>query len=66
MVSSLIHYKDTHEFYEKHYQEIEDIRCQIKDDGITLFYLVFKNPSTFKFLLIFARIEIVVTTSVHP
>ncbi|WP_457750188.1 DUF7222 domain-containing protein [Sulfurimonas sp.] len=34
MVSSLIYYKDTHEFYDKHYQEIEDIRCQLEDDGI--------------------------------
>jgi len=34
MVSSLIYYKDTHAFYEKHYDEIEDIRCQLNDDGI--------------------------------
>ena len=34
IVSSLIYYKDTHEFYEKHYDEIEDIRCQLEDDGI--------------------------------
>jgi len=34
MVSSLIYYKDTHEFYEKHYDEIEDIRCQLASDGI--------------------------------
>ena len=34
MVSSLIYYKDTHEFYDKHYDEIEDIRCQLADDGI--------------------------------
>ena len=34
MVSSLIYYKDTHEFYDKHYNEIEDIRCQLEDDGI--------------------------------
>ena len=34
MISSLIYYKDTHEFYEKHYDEIEDIRCQLTDDGI--------------------------------
>ena len=34
MVSSLIYYKDTHEFYDKHYDEIEDIRCQLWDDGI--------------------------------
>jgi hypothetical protein len=34
MVSSLIYYKDTHEFYDKHYNEIEDIRCQLASDGI--------------------------------
>ncbi len=34
MVSSLIYYKDTHEFYDKHYDEIEDIRSQLADDGI--------------------------------
>ena len=34
MVSSLIYYKDTHEFYDKHYAEIEDIRCQLADDWI--------------------------------
>jgi len=34
IVSSLIYYKDTHEFYDKHYNEIEDIRCQLADDGI--------------------------------
>ena len=34
MVSSLIYYKDTHEFYDKYYNEIEDIRCQLEDDGI--------------------------------
>jgi len=34
MVSSLIYYKDTHEFYENHYDEIEDIRYQLWDDGI--------------------------------
>jgi len=34
MVSSLIYYADTHAFYEKHYDEIEDIRCQLIHDGI--------------------------------
>lgn len=34
MVSSLIYYKDTHEFYDKHYDEIEDIRCQLENDWI--------------------------------
>ena len=36
MVSSLIYYKDTHEFYETHYNEIEDIRCQLANDGIAV------------------------------
>ena len=34
MVSSLIYYNDTHAFYDKHYNEIEDIRCQLIDEGI--------------------------------
>lgn len=34
MVSSLIYYNDTHAFYDKHYNEIEDIRCQLTYDGI--------------------------------
>jgi len=34
MVSSLIYYKDTYEFFDKHFQEIEDIRCQLESDGI--------------------------------
>ena len=34
MVSSLIYYNDTHAFYDKYYDEIEDIRCQLANDGI--------------------------------
>lgn len=34
MVSSLIYYNDTHAFYDKYYNEIEDIRCQLASDGI--------------------------------
>jgi uncharacterized protein YifN (PemK superfamily) len=29
IVSSLIRYKDTHEFYEKYYDEIEEIRSEL-------------------------------------
>ena len=28
MVSSLIYYKDTHAFYDKHYEEIEELRTE--------------------------------------
>lgn len=34
MVWSLIYYKDTHEFFDKHYDEIEDIRNELQDEGI--------------------------------
>lgn len=34
MVTSLIYYKDTHEFFDKHYDEIEDIRYQLVWDSI--------------------------------
>lgn len=32
MVSSLIYYADTHEFYDTYYSEIEDIRLQIESE----------------------------------
>ncbi len=28
MVSSLIYYEDTHTFYDKHYEEIEELRTE--------------------------------------
>lgn len=31
MVSSMIYYVDTHKFYDKHYNEIEDIRFELQD-----------------------------------
>ena len=34
MVGSLIYYKDTHEFFDKHYNEIEDIRMELQEDGV--------------------------------
>ena len=34
MVGSLIYYKDTHDFYEKHYDEIEEIRDELTEQGI--------------------------------
>jgi len=36
MVSSLIRYKDTHEFYDKHYDEIEELRAELEDQGIPI------------------------------
>jgi hypothetical protein len=36
MVTSLIYYKDTHEFYNKHYNEIEELRMELVDQGIEL------------------------------
>ena len=32
MVSSLVYYTDTHAFFDRHYQEIEDLRQQTEDD----------------------------------
>ena len=34
MIWSLIYYKDTHTFYDKHYNEIENIRHQLKEEWI--------------------------------
>lgn len=34
MVSSLIYYKDTYEFFEKHYEEIEQMRSDLIDEWI--------------------------------
>jgi hypothetical protein len=34
MVGSLIYYRDTHEFYDRHYNEIEDIRAELEEQGI--------------------------------
>ncbi len=34
MVISLIYYKDTHDFYDKHYSEIEDIRYELEEEWI--------------------------------
>jgi len=31
MVSSMIYYKDTHEFFDKHYEEIQEIRDELED-----------------------------------
>jgi len=31
MVSSMIRYKDTHEFYDKHYDEIEELRAELDE-----------------------------------
>ena len=36
MVGSLIYYKDTHEFYEKHYAEIEKIRNELAEQGMEI------------------------------
>ena len=36
IVSRLIYYEDTHQFYDDHYEEIEGIRSQIVDMGIEL------------------------------
>jgi len=36
MVSSLIYYKDTHDFYDKYYDEIEDIRRELESEGIEI------------------------------
>lgn len=32
MIGSLIYYQQTHDFFDDHYSEIEDIRCQIEED----------------------------------
>lgn len=36
MVGSLIYYQDTHEFYEKHYNEIEEIRDELVEQGMEI------------------------------
>ncbi|WP_428743764.1 DUF7222 domain-containing protein [Sulfurimonas sp.] len=36
MVPSLIYYKDTHEFYDKHYEEIEELRAELEEQGIEI------------------------------
>jgi hypothetical protein len=36
MVSSLIYYGDTHAFYDKYYDEIEDLRVEYLDEGFDL------------------------------
>jgi len=36
MVSSLVYYKDTHEFFERHYDEIEEIRAELEEQGLEL------------------------------
>ena len=36
MVGSLIYYKDTHEFYDKHYNEIEEMRNELAEQGIEI------------------------------
>lgn len=36
MVSSLIFYQDTHEFFDKHYDEIEAIRSELAEQGIEI------------------------------
>ncbi len=32
MVSSLIYYTDTHAFFDKYYEEIEDLRCEYEEE----------------------------------
>ena len=34
MVSSMIRYSDTHEFYNTHYDEIENIRLELQEEGL--------------------------------
>jgi hypothetical protein len=34
MVTKLIYYKDTHEFYEKYYDEIEELRQEYLENGL--------------------------------
>lgn len=34
MISSLIRYTDTHKFYDKYYNEIEDIRYELQEEWI--------------------------------
>ncbi len=36
MVGSLIYYQDTHKFYEKHYNEIEEIRNELAEQGMDI------------------------------
>jgi len=36
MVSSLIYYKDTHAFYDRYYNEIEDIRWELEAEGVEI------------------------------
>ena len=34
MIGSLIYYHDTHAFFDRHYDEIQQIRWQLEEDGI--------------------------------
>lgn len=36
MVSRSIRHKDTYEFFEKHYEEIEEIRAELEEQGIEI------------------------------
>jgi 23S rRNA A2030 N6-methylase RlmJ len=36
MVWSLIRYTDTHKFYDKHYDEIEELRNELADEGLEI------------------------------
>lgn len=36
MVSSLIYYEDTHAFFEKYYDEIEEIRNELAEQGLDI------------------------------
>ncbi len=36
MVGSLIYYKDTHEFFERHYEEIEEIRAELEEQWLEI------------------------------
>ncbi len=36
MVSSLVYYEDTHEFFDRHYDEIEEIRAELEEQGLEL------------------------------
>lgn len=34
MIGSLIYYRDTHAFFDRHYDEIQAIRWRMEDEGI--------------------------------
>ena len=40
MVSSLIYYADTHAFYDKHYEEIEELRQSMKGQQVNHYRLI--------------------------